>query len=89
MPIKKSAFKALKQDKKKAAKNKAVKDNIDYLVKKAKKSIEDKKKDEASDWVKKSVKAIDKAIATGRLKKNTGARKKSRMIKKLNQLGKS
>lgn len=89
MPIKKAAIKALRQSKKRTQRNKRIKDNISYLIKKAKKAIGAEKKDEASDWVKKAIKAIDGAVGKGVLKKNTGARKKSGLVKRLNQLSKS
>jgi len=85
MPIKKAAFKDLRQTKKRTKKNKAIKDNIAYLVKKAKKAIEAKKSDEAKDLIKKVQKAIDKALSHGVLKKNTAARKKSSLAKLLNK----
>ncbi|MBU1164603.1 30S ribosomal protein S20 [Patescibacteria group bacterium] len=85
MPIKKAAFKDLRQTKKRTKKNKADKDNIAYLVKKAKKAIEAKKTDEAKGFVQKAQKAIDKALQHGIMKKNTAARKKSSLAKLLNK----
>jgi small subunit ribosomal protein S20 len=86
MPVKKSAFKRLRQSQKKALRNKATKDNIDYLLRQARKEIDAGSKDKANDWVFKAQKAIDKAMQHGTLKKNTGARKKSRLMKKYNSL---
>lgn len=85
MPIKKSAKKALRQDKKKAIRNKNVKDDIKYLAKKTLKSIESQEK-EAENLIKKYIKAIDKAAQKKIMKKNTAARMKSRMMKKLNAI---
>lgn len=85
MPIKKSAIKALRQDKKKAAANLNTKKRVKDLVKKAKTLIE-KKESEAANRAKEAIKAIDKAVQNKILKKNTGARKKSRLMKKLNAL---
>lgn len=48
--------------------------------------MENKKTDEAKKSVLQSIKEIDKAISKGIIKKNTGARKKSRLMKKLNAL---
>jgi len=88
MPIKDSAKKALRQSDKKNLRNVKAKDRIKDLTKKAKKLIDTKTKDTATAKVKESIKAIDKAVQKKILKKNTGARKKSRLMKKLNQLGK-
>lgn len=84
MPQKKSAAKALRQSKKLAAHNKAIKDNIKTLIKKTKKAIEAKENDKALELVKSAIKAIDKATQKKIIKKNTGARKKSRLMKKVN-----
>ena len=86
MPVKKSAAKRLRQSQKKAIRNKATKDNIDYLMRHARQEINAGSRDKANDWIFKAQKAIDKAIQKGTLKKNTGARKKSRLMKKFNQL---
>jgi len=86
MPVKKSAFKRLHQSKKRAEKNRGVKDNIDYLTRHAHKEIEANNREKAWEFVYKSQKAVDKAIEHGVLKKNTGARKKSRLMKKFNAL---
>jgi small subunit ribosomal protein S20 len=48
----------------------------------------EKKEKEASVKVKEAIKAIDKAVQKKIIKKNAGARKKSRLMKKLNQMTK-
>ena len=85
MPIKKAAMKALKQSKTRATRNANIKKNLRDLVKKSKTLVEKKEK-EASVRVKEAIKAIDKAVQKKILKKNTGARKKSRLMKKLNSM---
>jgi small subunit ribosomal protein S20 len=87
MPNKKSAMKALKQDKKKALRNFKVKKNVKDLVRDSKKLIESKDGG-ATEKVKAAIKSIDKAVQNKVLKKNTGARKKSRLMKRLNKVGK-
>ena len=87
MPIKKSAIKALRQDKKKSLRNFKVKKNIKQLNKDSRNLIESKD-NSSTEKVKTAIKAIDKAIQNKVLKKNTGARKKSRLMKRLNKLGK-
>lgn len=49
------------------------------VVKNIKKLVADKKKDDANDALHLAYKAIDKAAKTGVIKKNTAARKKSRL----------
>jgi len=87
MPIKKAAMKALKQSDKKAVKNFKVKKKIKELIKDSQALLGLKEKT-AGDKVKEAFKAIDKAVQKKILKKNAGARKKSRLMKKLNSLGK-
>jgi len=85
MPIKKAAMKALRQAKKRTWRNLKIKRNVKELVKQSTKLIEAKEA-EATQKVKLAIKAIDKAVQNKVLKKNTGARKKSRLMKKLNKL---
>ncbi|MDO8669019.1 MAG: 30S ribosomal protein S20 [Candidatus Buchananbacteria bacterium] len=87
MPIKKSAMKALRQNKTRALRNLKVKRKVKELIKESTKLIEAKEKS-AADKVKAAVKSIDKAVQNKVLKKNTGARRKSRLMKKLNKIGK-
>jgi small subunit ribosomal protein S20 len=86
MPIKKSAIKALRQDKKRASRNKKVKSDITALVRKVRKAVVKKDRDKAADWLKQAIKRIDKAVQKGIIKKNTAARKKSRLSKAVNAL---
>jgi len=84
MPIKKSAFKALRQSKKRAERNKKIKSDIQALVRKVRKAVEKKDKAKATDWLKQAIRKIDRAGQKGVLKKNTAARKKSRLNKAVN-----
>ncbi len=88
MPIKKSAMKALRQSKKRAERNKVVKDTITYLRRMTRKAIEagDVKKAEA--LAKDVIKSVDKAVQNGVMKKNTAARVKSRLAAKMKTLTK-
>ena len=85
MPIKESAKKALRQAKKhrvlNLARQKAAKD----IVKKIKKMAMAGQKDEAKKLMAQAYQAIDKAARRGVIKKNTAARKKSRLMKLLNK----
>ena len=84
MPIKKSAMKALRQANKRAVRNKKVKENVAYLRRTVRKSIEAKDAKETTTSVKDAIKALDKAAQNKVMKKNTVSRLKSRMMKKAN-----
>lgn len=88
MPNLASAKKALRQDIKRARRNMLVKAELKSLRVKFRKLITDNKKSEAAEVAKLLGKKFDKAHAKGVLKKNTVARYKSRMMKKLNALNK-
>lgn len=84
MPITHAAAKALRQGAKLRRRNVAEKEAINKLIKQAHKALAAKKTDVAADAARKAGKAIDKAVAHGILKRNTAARLKSRLTKKLN-----
>lgn len=86
MPQLKQSAKRLRQSRKKAIVNKKIKDGVDYLYRQFKKSLDSAEVDKAKDFSKQLVKAIDKACEKHVFKKNNAARKKSRMMKKVNSL---
>jgi len=86
MPVKKSAFKALRQSKTRAERNKKIKTDITALIRKVRKSIEKNDQAKAADWLKQTIKRIDKATQKGIMKKNTAARTKSRLSKAVKAL---
>ena len=85
MPQMKNAKKALRKSDKRAVRNLDIKMNIRFLTKQTKKqaAAQDAKSDET---LKRVIKAIDKATQKGIFKKNTAARKKSRLIKALKKV---
>lgn len=83
MPIKKAAFKAWRQTKKRHERNAKVKSETQFLVRQGRKLAESKKAKEAEETIKKAIKALDKAAQQGIIKKNTVARTKSRLMKRL------
>lgn len=87
MPVKKSAMKALRKTQKRADRNKNVKADVKTLLKKSRKAIDEKTK-EAEKLVRETIKKFDKAAQKGIIKKNTAARKKSRLMKRLNKSAK-
>lgn len=87
MPITKSAKKALRQSKKRRARNIQRKKAFKDIIKNIRKLALENKKKEAEELLPKAYKAIDKAAKTGVIKKNTAARKKSRLTKLINKIG--
>lgn len=81
MPIKTSAKKYMRVTDRKTVKNKKVKGTYRSAMKKTREAIAGKDFETASEWLKKSIKALDKAISKKVIKKNTGSRYKSRLNK--------
>ena len=80
MPNKQNAKKALRQNIKHAAQNLARRIKFREAIKKANKADNVKK---ALEYAREAQKALDKAAKTGVIKKNTAARKLSRLMKKI------
>ncbi len=87
MPIKKSAFKRLRQDKKKHLRNKAVISELRTLVKKARTLITAKKTQEADTLLKKLESRLNKAAKRKVIKKENASRRISRLRKQLSKAG--
>jgi len=86
MPIKKSAKKYMRVTDRKTLKNKVVRGVFKSAVKKTKEAVSAGKVAEAQESLKVAIKALDKAAQKNVIKKNTAARKKSRlnaMVKKI------
>lgn len=85
MPNKKSAKKDLRKSGQRRKANDAVKKRVKDLIKKTSKEIEAKNTEVKKNFSQ-VIKAIDKMARKGIIKKNTAARKKSKLQKKLNTL---
>ncbi len=83
MPIIKSAKKALRSSARKRVFNVRRKEGMLGVVKQVNKAIAAGKKTDAEALIASAYQAIDKAAKRGVIKKNTAARKKSRLIKLL------
>ena len=83
MAITRSAEKALRQSIRRKAKNLKYKNQIKNLLKEARVLLQGQKIKEAQQLLPQIYKALDKAAKKGVIKKNTAARKKSRLTKKL------
>ena len=80
----KGQIKRNRQNEKRRLRNKGIRSEINSRVKTALKNAESGKTN--SEDLQEAVKKIDKAVAKGIMHKNTAARKKSRLSKKLNSL---
>ena len=85
MPNKQNAKKALRQAVKRAALNKTRKEAFKKAIKATVKSTT---ATEAKKMAINAQQALDKAVKHGTIKKNTAARKLSRLMKKINKLAK-
>jgi len=85
MPNKSAAKKALRQMKGRMELNQAYKEKFRGAIKKAARATSF---DEAKNLVIAAQKALDKAAKHGTIKKNTAARRLSRLMKKVNKLAK-
>lgn len=82
MPIKASAVKELRKNKKRVFVNAGVLAKIDRLTRQARKAITEKNPD-VTTLLRGIQKTLDKAVVRGIVKMNTAARMKSRLAKKL------
>ncbi len=86
MPNTASAKKELRKSIKLNEIHTRTKEQIHYAIKMVRKSAADGKKDEAQKWMLKVQKSLDKAAKKGLIKKNTAARRKSRLAKLINKI---
>ena len=86
MPITKSAKKALRQNKKRRARNLKQTDIMKKELKTFKKFVEAKNKKDASVALPKVYKTLDKAVKNHLIASNKAARLKSRFTKTVNKL---
>ena len=84
MPQIKSSIRSVKTDAELRAKNFSVKSSVKTAIRKTAETIPSGKTEEATTLLAKAASKIDKAASKGVLHKNTAARKKSRLAKKLN-----
>ena len=86
MPNIKSAIKRTRVIEKKTLRNNMIKSGYRTAVKKFEQAVEAGNKDEATALLKDATKKIDQACTKGVIVKNTAARKKSNLAKKLNAM---
>ncbi len=84
MPITKSAKKSVRQNLKHKKQNLTYKNKMKRLLKEARDLVTQKKTEKAVKLLSEIYKAVDKAAKINVIKKNTAARKKSRITKLIN-----
>ena len=86
MPNIKSAIKRVNVIEKKTLRNNMIKSGYKSAVKKFEQAVEAGNKEEATKLLALATKKVDQACTKGVIVKNTAARKKSNMAKKLNAM---
>ncbi len=81
-----SAEKAMRQSARHRERNRVVRSKARTQVRQATATIDSKDKAAAEKSVREAIRALDKAAEKGILKKNNAARRKARLMKKLNAL---
>lgn len=84
----KSAIKRIKQNEKRRLRNRIYRGRARTFVRKAKAEIETGNLDEARALTLQAIGALDRAAEKGSIHKNNAARRKSRLMKRLNELEK-
>jgi len=84
LPKTKTAEKSARSAQRKAERNKAIKSGTKSKVTRAEKLIASKKGQEAGAAVTEAISSLDRAAKRNVIHANTAARKKSRLMKKLN-----
>lgn len=81
----KSALKRIRQSEKRRLRNRQVRSETRTYIKRARAQIEAGELEEAQKTVAQAIRALDKAAQKGILHRNNTARRKSRLMRKLNQ----
>jgi small subunit ribosomal protein S20 len=84
----KSAIKRIRSSARKQKRNRVVRGQARSAVKKVRVTLAEGKRDEAQASLKEAISALDHAAGKGVIHKNSAARRKSRLMKQLNQLQK-
>jgi small subunit ribosomal protein S20 len=84
MPNNASAEKRMRQEKKRRLHNRSIKSTVKTYITKAREAIDDG--DDAEEAVRAAVSKLDKAAKKGVIHRNNAARRKSRLMKRLNTL---
>jgi small subunit ribosomal protein S20 len=83
---KKSAIKRLRSADRRRLRNRVYRGGARTIVKNARQLIEAGREEEAREAVRRAASALDKAAEKGIIHKNNAARRKSRLMRQLNQM---
>jgi small subunit ribosomal protein S20 len=84
---KKSAIKRLRSADRRRLRNRVFRGGARTIVRKARQLMEAGREEEAREAVRRAASALDKAAEKGIIHKNNAARRKSRLMRQLNQMG--
>lgn len=88
MPIKLSSLRDLRSSRKRAAKNLRIRENLRYLIRQCRQEMVKKDVAAAKKAVQTVISALDRAVRARVVKAGYAARHKSRIMQRLNQIGK-
>ena len=81
----KSAEKRWRQNIKRRARNRMVRSSARTYVRSAREAIEDGETQESTEAVRQAISALDRAVSKGVIHRNNAARRKSRLVQRLNK----
>jgi small subunit ribosomal protein S20 len=84
---KKSAIKRLRSADRRRLRNRVYRGGARTIVRNARQLMEAGREEEAREAVRRAASALDKAAEKGIIHKNNAARRKSRLMRQLNQMG--
>ncbi len=85
MPQHKSAMRRVKRSEKEKMQNKIYRSRFKNLTKKINRALEEGNVENASEMLPKAFSAIDRAAKIGTIHKNQAARRKSRLVKRIDR----
>ena len=88
MPIKHAALKQIRKDRKRRSRNQAVRSELKTLTKRLVTLLHDQKFEDARTLIRLVVKKYDHAASKGIIHRNTAARYKSRLTRRLTSVAK-
>ena len=81
----KSSIKRIRSSRRKAAYNRITRSTASTYIKKARRLLQEGKAEEARETVQLAISALDRAAQKGVIHRNNAARRKSRLVKQLNE----
>ncbi|NDJ85065.1 MAG: 30S ribosomal protein S20 [Chloroflexi bacterium] len=82
----KSALKRIRSNERKRQRNRSYRSKTRTMIKRARSAIEDQRLEEAVAETREAIRLLDKAADKGIIHKRNAARRKSRLMKRLNEL---